>query len=53
MNFALEAVRGLKACWRLVCMDEGGLDDLDLGGRGASPPLRRGRDSDVTRVKSP
>ncbi len=34
MNFALEAVRGLKACWRLVCMDEGGLDDLDLSSDG-------------------
>ncbi len=34
MNFALEAVRGLKACWRLVCMDEDGLDDLDLSSDG-------------------
>jgi uncharacterized membrane protein YhaH (DUF805 family) len=34
VNFALEAVRALKACWRLVCMDEDGLDDLDLSADG-------------------
>jgi uncharacterized membrane protein YhaH (DUF805 family) len=34
VNFALEAVRGLKACWRLVCMDEDGLDDLDVSSDG-------------------
>lgn len=34
MNFALEAVRALKACWRLVCLDEDGFDDLDLSSDG-------------------
>ncbi len=34
MNFALEAVRALKACWRLVCMDEDGLDDFNLSADG-------------------
>jgi len=34
VNFALEAVRALKACWRLVCMDEDGLDDFDLSANG-------------------
>ncbi len=34
MNFALDAIRGLKACWRLVCLDEDGLDDFDLSADG-------------------
>jgi hypothetical protein len=34
MNFPLEAVRGLKASWRLLCMDEGGLKDFDLSAQG-------------------
>ncbi len=34
MSFALQAVRALKACWRLVCMDEDGLDDFDLSADG-------------------
>jgi len=30
MSIALEAVRGLKASWRLLCMDDGGLADFNL-----------------------
>lgn len=30
MSFVLDAVRSLKACWRMLCNDEDGLKDLNL-----------------------
>jgi hypothetical protein len=34
VNFALQAIRSLKACWQLVCLDEDGYDQLDLSADG-------------------
>lgn len=31
MSFAIAAVRGLKAAWRIVCMDKQAIDDFDQG----------------------